>query len=161
MSGNERLQARESAIETRHRELDQRQAQLYRDIEQLIADKTRAEDRIAEIERRESKGRRLGIALAIAKQRAGKADRIAPPAGRRAGNRPGRAAQGNFRTSEATKQSWTAAERQLGYRQQEIETALARYERLGVTEEKTAECCRRKRASLPRGDVTWTKPKRS
>ena len=29
-----------------------------------------------------------------------------------------------------------AAERQLGYRQQEIETALARYERLGVTEEK-------------------------
>jgi chromosome segregation ATPase len=132
---HERLQVRESAIEARHREIDQRQAQLYRDIEQLIADKTRTEDRLAEIERREEKigdwesrlqaqGEELEQQTEALRQRAGELE-------------IGRAElRKTLADLSRREDEIDAAERQLGYRQQEIDTAIERYERLGVTEDR-------------------------
>ena len=132
---NDRLQTREAAIEARHREIDGRQAQLYRDIEQFIADKARAEDRLAELERSEAKiadwesrlqsqSTELEKQTEALRQRAGELE---------IGRAELRRTLGELTQREAELDS---AARQLGYRQQEIETALARYERLGVTEEK-------------------------
>ena len=132
---HQRLQEREAAIEARHREIDQRQAQLYCDIDQFISDKARAENRLAEIERREAKiadwesrlqvqGTELEKQTEALRQRAGEVE---------IGRAELRKSLADLSNREA---ELDAADQQLGYRQQEIETALARYERLGVTEEK-------------------------
>ena len=133
---HEKLQEREAAIETRHRELDHRQAQLYRDIETFTSDKARIDDRIAEIERREAKVAEWESRLQAQGARAGTSDRRDSASGPGSWRWNGPRCARSWPTSSAREAEIDAAERQLGYRQQEIDTALKRFERLGVTEEK-------------------------
>jgi chromosome segregation ATPase len=115
--------------------LDERQAKLYGDIEQLTSDRAREADRLAEIERREAKiaewesrlqatTRELNEQTDALRQRAGELEI------ERAELRKALAGISERGTE------LDATERQLAYRQQEIQTALARFERLGVTEER-------------------------
>jgi chromosome segregation ATPase len=132
---NDRLQTREVAIEARHREIDGRQAQLYRDIEEFITDKTRAEERMTDVERAEAKVADWESRL---QAQSSELERQMDSLRERAGELEiGRAELRKSLSEQTTREAeLDSAERQLGYRQQEIEAALARYERLGVTEEK-------------------------
>ena len=104
-SGTSGCRPAKRAIETRHRELDQRQAQLYRDIEQLIADKARAEDRLAEVERREAKIADWESRLQAQGGELEQQTEALRAAGRRVGNRAGRTAQGIGRPRRSAKRS--------------------------------------------------------
>jgi chromosome segregation ATPase len=132
---HEKLQVREALIETRHREIDQRQAQLYRDIDALTAEKARLGERMTEIEHRESKIAQWESQL---QERGAELEKQTDALRERAGELEIGRAELRKATADLTSRAGEldAAERQLGYRQQEIETALARFERLGVTEEK-------------------------
>ena len=134
----ETVARREADVEARHKELDDRQAQLYRDIEELTTERTRF------LEREEAQ-REQQQALADQKEEIdrraetleGKAQEIGEEASQlemlRLELRRAQADQEQRELDLADQQS------QIVYRQQEIETALVRFERLGVTETRLVE----------------------
>jgi chromosome segregation ATPase len=123
-----RLAAERADVEQRHRELDARQAQVYLDIEEHSQSRARLAAEQAELEQL-----RADIAARQIEFDAWR-EELAVEAAKIGSQR----AALNLRKSEldGAADDLTLRESKLADRHREIETALARFERLGVTEEK-------------------------
>ncbi len=134
----EQLEHREAAVEARQRELDHRQGELYRAMEEFSAEKAGFGDRTAEIDRREQQVSQWEARLEL---QVATLDAQTQSLRERAGELEMERAEVRHRAHElaARENEFAAAEKQLNYRQQEIATALERFERLGVTEERMRE----------------------
>ena len=126
------------AVEARHRELDHRQGELYQAIEEFSAEKAGFGDRTAEIDRREQQVAQWEARL---ESQVAALDAQTQSLRDRAGELEMERAELRHRIAELAgrEKELAAAEKQLAFRQQEITTALERFERLGVTEKRMRE----------------------
>jgi len=126
-----KLTAQKTELEGRHRQIDERQAQLYRDIEEhtqqrarLGSDQHALEELRADIAERRSEFEQQR--LVIERQRS-ECEAV----------RAETAAQ--LELERALERDLVEREQALAMRQREIETAIKRFERLGIVEERVAE----------------------
>ncbi|TWT37738.1 hypothetical protein KOR34_27010 [Posidoniimonas corsicana] len=134
----EALDEMRRALSRREHELDQRQADLYREIEELTAQKGKHGDRVADLDRRQQKLERLEEEI---KQREATLSVEQSGKGKAEADLQRRRAEVEAQTQDLQNQIAEFAQReaQLAARQAEIQLAIKRYEALGVTERRIAE----------------------
>ena len=129
------LTEREARIEQRQCELDARQADLYRQVEELAGDRTRLATLQSELTRSESQLRDRESQLGQRRRQfeAQRNELAEQRAELESARRDLMAKSDDLDEREA---DVAARHEQLGYRQREIEASIARYEKLGVVEER-------------------------
>lgn len=132
------VERRESEVQSRQRDLDGRQARLYHEIEELTSQRAQLADALAKCTQREDR---------IAEQQA-KIAAIEDELERKSRDLGDRAAELQLQAAELKRkqadqdirdEEISGRELQINFRQREIEHALKRFERLGVTEKRLVE----------------------